>query len=234
MPVTKEQFLNSDTNKVFLMFLICKTKTRIESMWICSSHIKHHKKVKTFQGPDHTDNSSGLADVYEQNDVFARLYFFSSSFTLYAVYAEKGIVESIHGAWLTVSLRWEVFFHFLHNHYKFFRNSVSILLFTVAVLHVWALQVGFPAPHLLVSSPQGLRAAGLWSFKFLRFGPSGVQRFTAGRFQVFTGVHLLLGSPQSVACFLFTLQSATEFLILVHAIALGKMIGHQEPVDPDP
>lgn len=114
------------------MFLICQTKTRYNSCgFICSSHIKHHKRSKHFRDQNQTDSSSGLAHVYEQNDVLPGLYFFSRAFTLYSVHAAKGIVEGIDTAWLPVSPRWEVFFHFLHKHYKFFRNSVSILLFTV-------------------------------------------------------------------------------------------------------
>lgn len=56
---------------------------------------------------------------------------FWAPFTLYTVYAEKGIVKGIQCVWFTMSFRWEVFFHFLDNRYKFIRNSVSILLFTV-------------------------------------------------------------------------------------------------------
>ena len=65
------------------------------------------------------------------SDVCARLDFLGSPFTLCPVYTEKGRVKGIHCAWFTMSFRWEVFFHFLDNRSKFFRNSVSILLFTV-------------------------------------------------------------------------------------------------------
>ena len=68
---------------------------------------------------------------FVSSDVCARLYFQGSPFTLYTAHTAKGIVKGIQRAWFTMSFRWEVVFHFLDNHYKFFRNSVSILLFTV-------------------------------------------------------------------------------------------------------
>ena len=60
------------------------------------------------------------------SDVCARLYFLGSPFTLYPVYTEKGIVKGIQCAWFTMSFRWEVFFHFLDNRSKFFRNSFNL------------------------------------------------------------------------------------------------------------
>ena len=82
----------------------------------------------------------------------------------------------------------------------------------VAALHVWALHLGFLAPHLL-SSPQGLGAAGLWSFKFPRFRPPGVQRFTAGPFQVFTGVHHFYSAAPSLLPASFSLRNRRQEFI---------------------
>lgn len=43
----------------------------------------------------------------------------------------EGVAEGGQGARFVVSVRREVLFHFLDNHGQFFRDSVSVLLFTL-------------------------------------------------------------------------------------------------------
>lgn len=132
-PISKIlQLLNGYTNKVLLVFLIWKTRTLTESTYICLSYVKHHKNLKT---PLCLKPHRQL--VWPGRRFWATVCLHdclpSSSFTLHTVYTAKGIVEGIESAWFVVFLWREVFFHFLDNRYKFFRNSVSILLFTVKI-----------------------------------------------------------------------------------------------------
>lgn len=74
-------------------------------------------------------NASGLEDASSSGGL-PGLHPPPGPFTLDALHAAQGVVEGVEGARFTASLRWEVLFHFLDNHYQLFRHSVSVSLFT--------------------------------------------------------------------------------------------------------
>lgn len=88
---------------------------------------------------------------------------------------------------------------------------------------------GTLAPHLLVSPPQRLRVAGLWSLKFQRLSPPGVQRLRAGPFQMVTGVHPWRGGPVRRLPLRHSASSGSPTALTGRAVASGKATSHQEP-----